>query len=63
MRLLQLVPQKAFKRLDMESLVYDRFNPAQDGSSSAGPIENVLSNRTTGFKISVFGIGYVGTVS
>ena len=54
---------KGFGALNMESLVYSPVSPARDISDSAGPQENALSERSTKFKISVFGIGYVGTVS
>jgi GDP-mannose 6-dehydrogenase len=48
----------------MESLVYSPVNPVRDSSSSTGPREeNALSDKSPKFKISVFGIGYVGTVS
>lgn len=47
----------------MESLVYSRFNSAQDSSNSAAHQEGTLLDNSTKFKISVFGIGYVGTVS
>jgi len=47
----------------MESLIYSQVDPARDIANSTGPQENILSERSTKFKISVFGIGYVGTVS
>jgi GDP-mannose 6-dehydrogenase len=47
----------------MEGLVYSRFNSARDSSNSAAPQEKTLVDNSTKFKISVFGIGYVGTVS
>jgi GDP-mannose 6-dehydrogenase len=53
---------KAFARLNMETLVYSRFNSARDSSNSVDPQKTLLDNPTK-FKISVFGIGYVGTVS
>lgn len=43
----------------MESLVYTRISPAQDTSIHGG----LESQNPTRFKICVFGIGYVGTVS
>src|SRR3954447_22231102 len=47
----------------MESLIYSAVNPAGDASSFPGPQEHSSSGGSTKFKISVFGIGYVGTVS
>jgi GDP-mannose 6-dehydrogenase len=49
--------------MDMESLVYDPVKPARNISDFTDPQENTLSDRPTKYKISVFGIGYVGTVS
>jgi GDP-mannose 6-dehydrogenase len=46
----------------MESLVYSRLNSARDSSNSADQEKTSLDNSIK-FKISVFGIGYVGTVS
>lgn len=47
----------------MESLIYRPVNPPRDISNFTGSQENTLSDKSTKFKISVFGIGYVGTVS
>jgi GDP-mannose 6-dehydrogenase len=47
----------------MDSLVYNQLNSARDSSNSADPQEKTLLDNSTKFKISVFGIGYVGTVS
>jgi GDP-mannose 6-dehydrogenase len=48
----------------MESLVYSPVNPVWEISNVTGhQEESALSDRSTKFKISVFGIGYVGTVS
>jgi GDP-mannose 6-dehydrogenase len=47
----------------MESLVHTRSNPTRDTSRYIGAQDIVLSNSPTSFKISVFGIGYVGSVS
>jgi GDP-mannose 6-dehydrogenase len=47
----------------MESLIYDPVKPARHIPDFTDPQENTLSDRSTRFKISVFGIGYVGTVS
>src|SRR3954447_22935256 len=43
--------------------VYSRLNSARDSSNSADPRQETLLDNSTKFKISVFGIGYVGTVS
>src|SRR3954451_4293600 len=47
----------------MESLVYNRSKSARDGSNSAKIQEKPGLDSSTKFKICVFGIGYVGTVS
>src|SRR4051812_11849585 len=47
----------------MESLTYSRLNQAGDTANSTGPLETAVSDSSTKFRISVFGIGYVGTVS
>lgn len=46
----------------MESLVYSSVNPSPD-SSDASSLSDVRPDESSLFKISVFGIGYVGTVS
>ncbi len=47
----------------MESLVYSRSSTARDRSKSAKDQQTTRLDSPTKFKISVFGIGYVGTVS
>src|SRR5882724_9187440 len=54
---------QGFRGLSMENLVYSRHNPARDVSNSTGPQGDILADSSTRFKIGVFGIGYVGTVS
>jgi GDP-mannose 6-dehydrogenase len=53
----------ASERLEMESLVYSRSSTARDRSKSAKDQQTTRLDSPTKFKISVFGIGYVGTVS
>jgi GDP-mannose 6-dehydrogenase len=47
----------------MESLTYSRLDPPGDSSKSTAPLGTAVSDSSTKFRISVFGIGYVGTVS
>src|SRR4051812_7815401 len=47
----------------MESLVYNQSKSERDDSNSAADQEWPHLDSSTKFKISVFGIGYVGTVS
>lgn len=49
--------------MDMESLMYTPVKPARDIPDFTDPQENILSDKSTKYKIGVFGIGYVGTVS
>ncbi|MGL3107815.1 nucleotide sugar dehydrogenase [Bradyrhizobium sp. BR 1432] len=49
--------------LNMEGLISSPVKIAQDIADLASPQEKILSNRPAKLKISVFGIGYVGTVS
>jgi GDP-mannose 6-dehydrogenase len=51
-----------FERLNMEDLVYSRFNSTR-GRSKAPKSHEKAVGKSSKFKISVFGIGYVGTVS
>ncbi|MGV7218140.1 nucleotide sugar dehydrogenase [Bradyrhizobium sp. UFLA05-112] len=47
----------------MEGLIYSQVKTAQDIAGFVDPQENILSDSSAKLKISVFGIGYVGTVS
>lgn len=47
----------------MESLIYSQVKTAPNLADVADPQENILSDSATKLRISVFGIGYVGTVS
>jgi GDP-mannose 6-dehydrogenase len=52
-----------FDGLEVEGLVYSRSNSTRDRSDSAKRQAKPRLNRSAKFKIGVFGIGYVGTVS
>ena len=47
----------------MENLLYSPVSAAREISSSGGLQEKSLSDKSAKFKIAVFGIGYVGSVS
>ena len=53
----------SFERLETEGLVHSRSNSARNRSSSAKHQDKTRLDSSTKFRISVFGIGYVGTVS